>query len=541
MSQPWTKLYSPGLPESIEPQFTTAAEMVRDAFQRSPNAIAMRSFGCDLKWSDTDRLSGALAGGFTRLGVTAGDRVAICTQNIPQFPIAVFAAWRLGAVVVPINPMLKQRELEVILEDSGAMVAVCESSMADLFAKTFDGTVIATDPTTYAPELPADLYERRTEGPVHHYWDDLVSRKPLTVWTEVTPDEPAFLTYTSGTTGPPKGAINTHANVAFNAEVYRRWMQLDQSDSILTVAPLFHITGSIGHLALACRLPAPLILTYRFHPKVVEDLIERYRPTFTVGAITAFIALMNEPTARDRDWSSLKKIYSGGAPISPATVKEFESITGTYIHNIYGLTETTSPSHAVPLGTRAPVDPTSGALSVGVPVFDTIVEIIDENGDPLPAGQVGEIVTRGPQVVPGYWNKDEETERAIPGGALHTGDVGFMDQDGWFYLVDRKKDMIIASGYKVWPREVEDVLYMHPAVREAAVIGVADDYRGETVKAFVSLKASTVAEPDELIAHCKERMAAYKYPRIVEILDELPKTPTGKILRRELRSADPVQ
>jgi long-chain acyl-CoA synthetase len=217
-------------------------------------------------------------------------------------------------------------------------------------------------------------------------------------------------------------------------------------------------------------------------------------------------------------------------------VRAFQDAFGTYVHNIYGLTETTSPSHAVPFGAPAPVDEASGALSVGVPLFDTVVRIVGEDGEDLPVGEVGELVTSGPQVVPGYWGKPEETELALPGGALHTGDVGYMDERGWFYIVDRKKDQINAGGYKIWPREVEDVLYEHAAVREAAVVGVPDEYRGETVKAFVSLRPGRDATAEELIAFCRARMAAYKYPRLVEILDELPKTASGKLLRRELRN-----
>jgi len=216
-------------------------------------------------------------------------------------------------------------------------------------------------------------------------------------------------------------------------------------------------------------------------------------------------------------------------------VERFEREVGPYIHNVYGLTETTSPSHAVPFGRRAPVDPTSGALSVGVPVFNTVVRILDDAGNELPPGEVGEIATSGPMVVPGYWNRPDATERTLPGGELRTGDVGFMDSDGWFYLVDRKKDMIVASGYKVWPREVEDTLVRHPAVREAAVIGVPDAYRGETVWAYVSLRPGISATPEELTEFCRAELAAYKYPRHIEVLPDLPKTPTGKLLRRELR------
>ena len=281
---------------------------------------------------------------------------------------------------------------------------------------------------------------------------------------------------------------------------------------------------------------ATLVLTYRFDPEAAIETIRDEQVTFTVGSITVFIALMNAPNARRDALATLTKIYSGGAPIPPSTVTAFSGTFGQYIHNIYGLTETTSPSHAVPLGAQAPVDQASGALSVGVPVYNTVVRIVGEDGRDLPPGEVGELVTQGPQVVPGYWNKPGETARALPGGALHTGDVGYMDRDGWFYIVDRKKDQINVSGYKVWPREVEDVLYEHEAVREAAVVGVPDPYRGETVKAYVSLKPGRAVTPAELVAYGRQKLAAYKYPREVEILAELPKTVTGKLLRRELRA-----
>jgi long-chain acyl-CoA synthetase len=332
--------------------------------------------------------------------------------------------------------------------------------------------------------------------------------------------------------------MNTHRNVVFNSRAYQRWMDLTPEDSVLGVAPLFHITGLIAHVGVALLVPMPMVLGYRFEAATVLDMIERHRPTFTVGSITVFIALMNDPSCATRDLSSLTKVYSGGAPIAPTVVERFEHEVGAYIHNIYGLTETTSPSHGVPMGRRAPVDPTSGALSVGVPMFNTVVRVVGEDGQDVEPGEVGEFWTSGPQVVPGYWGKPDETAHALPGGELHTGDVGFMDDDGWYYVVDRKKDMIIAAGYKVWPREVEDVLYQHPAVLEAAVIGIPDEYRGETVKAFVSLRAGQDVSEADLIAFCKERMAAYKYPRSIELVSELPKTVTGKILRRELRAAE---
>jgi long-chain acyl-CoA synthetase len=285
----------------------------------------------------------------------------------------------------------------------------------------------------------------------------------------------------------------------------------------------------------------PLVLGFRFHPRVFAELAARHRPTFTIGAITAFIAWLDEPTATRERLESLTKVLSGGAPIAPAVAERWEREQGSRIHTAYGLTETTSPSHLVPLGARAPVDPVFGALSIGRPVRDTSVRILTDEGSDGAAGEIGELLIRGPQVVPGYWRRPDESALAMPGGELRTGDVGFVDDAGWHYLVDRRKDMIIASGYKVWPREVEDVLAAHPAVREVAVVGVPDDYRGETVKAVVSLRAGMVVDGDALIGSARQRLPANQVPRVIDVLDELPKTASGKILRRELRDATQPQ
>jgi long-chain acyl-CoA synthetase len=282
-----------------------------------------------------------------------------------------------------------------------------------------------------------------------------------------------------------------------------------------------------------------VVLFHRFDPGETLRLIEKWRATITVASITVYIALMNHPDVKTRNLSSFVKAYSGGAPVSEAIVNQFEKLTGLYLYNVYGMTETNSPSHITPWKKRAPVDKESGALSVGVPVPNCVMKIMDlEDGTAeMPPGEVGEIVDSGPIVIPGYWQKPEETRHAIRNGWLYTGDVGKMDKDGWFYVVDRKKDMIVASGYKVWPRDVEDVIYQHPAVKETAVVGVPDPYRGETVKAFVAIKEGMEnrVNPEEIMAFCKERMAAYKYPRQVEIVSEIPKTLTGKFLRRTLR------
>ncbi|MBT2276274.1 class I adenylate-forming enzyme family protein, partial [Rhodococcus qingshengii] len=359
-------------------------------------------------------------------------------------------------------------------------------------------------------------------------------RKPPRV--QCNPEDLAVLMYTSGTTGQPKGAMITHRSLAFASQTYRDWIGIGPKDRILGVAPLFHITGLVGHVGAGLLTGAAVVLNHRFEPAVLLELIREHRPTFTVGSITVFNNLASRPDISPDDFSSLRAVFSGGAPIAPALRDFIRERTGILLHNFYGMTETTSPAIGVPLGNIGRVDPISGALSIGVPVFNTTARIVDDNRQELPPGEIGEIAISGPQVITAYWERPDESAKKIISGEIATGDVGFMDDDGWFYLVDRKSDMIIASGYKVWPREVEDVLYSHPAVREAAVVGVPDPYRGETVKAFISLKAGIDCTAEEIINFCKAQMAAYKYPRQVQFFAELPKASTGKILRRELRS-----
>jgi len=543
--RPWLRLYQPGKPADITPEHSDALSMWHSGLAAGADRPFLHYFDTPVTAATVEAESDALAAAFAARGVGRGDRIALFLQNMPQFVVGILAAWKLGAIAVPVNPMLKERELRYVLRDCGARAIV---SLQDLWnsvaSKAVEGTAVETMMTTSpldylggqgVPPVLQGHSRQATPGAADlaEVVREHLGARPAPV--TLGPSDVALLTYTSGTTGEPKGAMNTHGNVTFNATVYREWMSLTPADIVLAGAPLFHITGLIGHLGVAMLVPMPLVLGYRFEPATINRLVERYRCTFTVMAITAFTAMANDQTIRECDLSSLTKAYSGGAPIAPSIVERFEREVGLYIHNIYGLTETTSPSHGVPFGRRAPVDSASGALSVGVPVFNTVARIVDDEGNDLPPGEIGEIVTSGPMVVPGYWNRPDATEKTLPGGELHTGDVGFMDPDGWFYLVDRKKDMIVAAGYKVWPREVEDTLLRHPAVREAAVVGVPDEYRGETVWAYVSLRPGAQATPGELAAFCREQMAAYKYPRRIEVLPDLPKTPTGKLLRRELR------
>ena len=545
--KPWLALYGEGQPASITPEHDTLLAVFEATLTATPDAVAIRYFDGTLTFADLDVASDALAVGLLGAGFAHGDRMGLYVQNDPAFVIGLLGAWKAGGSAVAINPMNKSAELTYLLADSGATALLCLDELYDTVAKGVieaGETKVQTVVTCSGLDHQTRGDQRLFEGTVKAHPEGTLDLGELVAThageqpppVQLTGDDIGVLTYTSGTTGRPKGAMNTHSTMVFNACTYREWMSLGPQDSVLGVAPLFHITGLIGHVAIAMLVGCPLVLAHRFHPDVVLEAIREHRPTFTVGAIAVFIALGNATGAGREDFTSLRAVYSGGAPIAPAVTDQLEEKLGVYVHNIYGLTETNSPSHGVPFGVKAPVDENSGALSVGVPVYDTVVRVLGEDGEEVPVGEVGEFATSGPQVVPGYWERPDATAESIPGGELRTGDVGFMDASGWFFLVDRKKDMINAAGYKVWPREVEDVLYGHPAVREAAVVGIPDEKRGETVKAYVSLKPGASVTPEEVIAWSKERMAAYKYPRYVEVVDELPKTTTGKILRRELRA-----
>ena len=552
-NRPWLKNYPEWVPHDLDLTFHTAlSDFVRSAEQK-PDAPAVLYFDHSLSYGALDRYSNSLCAAFKDLGVEKGDRIILVLQNVPQFLIAAYGAWKLGGIVVPLNPMYKEKELSYFCRDSGAKIFVAlEETAAGLDLGFLKQTPVQEVITTSAldllpegaqpPEMLRGLSKQRFPGTLdmldllYRYRNEGVDGPNL------AREDIAYLTYTSGTTGPPKGAMNTHGNIAFNARVYQAMQKIDDRDVVLGVAPLFHVTGEVAHLALAALAGIPVVLSYRFDPQETLRLIEKWRVTVTVASITVYIALMNHHDIKTRDLSCFVKAYSGGAPVSEATVNQFETLTGLYLYNVYGMTETNSPSHITPWQKRAPVDKESGALSVGVPVPNCVMKIMDleEGTTEVAPGEVGEIVDSGPIVIPGYWQKPEETRHAIRNGWLYTGDVGKMDQDGWFYVVDRKKDMIVASGYKVWPRDVEDVIYQHPAVKESAVVGVPDPYRGETVKAFVALKQGMEnrVSPEEIMAFCKERMAAYKYPRLVEIVPEIPKTLTGKFLRRTLREKD---
>ncbi|MFB7056808.1 class I adenylate-forming enzyme family protein [Streptomyces vinaceus] len=571
-AKPWLGLLSPAQRAPVSPP-PSLLHAFRAAVARAPGRTALAYFDGRVGYAETDALSDSVAGHLAAHGIGRGDRVAVMLQNTPHFVLAVLAAWKAGAVVVPLNPMYKAGEIGHILRDSGAAALVCDGrTWAAYGAGAARGTAVRTvltasdrdfqtrdDPRVFAPAEPgataeAALAEAASAeaAPVEAASEEAsaASGDPLTPadLTAVArrghpaPPDPgltaadtALISYTSGTSGTPKGAMNPHGALTHNAVRQVTGHPLPEGATYFALAPLFHITGMVCELGACFANAGTLVLAHRFEAGVVLDAFLAHRPAYAVGPATAFMALAAHPEATADHFSSFQVLSSGGAPLPPALVERLRAAYGFYLRNGYGLTECTAPCASVPVHLEAPVDPASGTLSVGLPGADTLVRILDEHGAELPFGETGEIAVRGPQVVPGYWGLPADTAKAFPDGELRTGDVGFMDADGWLYVVDRKKDMINASGFKVWPREVEDVLYTHPAVREAAVVGVPDPYRGESVKAYVSLRPGTSAEPQELSAYCAARIAAYKYPREVEILPVLPKTTSGKILRRELR------
>jgi long-chain acyl-CoA synthetase len=543
--RPWLGLYAAGVDPDATPAHATIPQAWAARVVSGPDRTAVRYFDGSLTARQLDDLSDALATGLaTRHGVRYGDRVGAYLQNTSHYPVVMLALWKLGAIAVPLNPMYRGAELRRLVDDSACVGIVVSDRVVDEVTRTLaagsvrfvlgssDRAHQTRDDERVFGQLPP--HQPCPDGTVDELIDEYAGQSPEV--PELTGSDVAFITYTSGTTGPPKGALNSHTNFLHSVANYTRWVDLAPGDVVLAIAPMFHITGMVLNAGLSLLSDTTLVLTHRFNAAVVVEAIREHGVTFTIGSITAFNAFIGLPDAGPADFASIKTLYSGGAPIPPATITRFRERFGPYLHNVWGMTETTAAGIAVPRGREAPVHAASGTLSIGVPMQNVHARVIAPDGSALAPGEEGELEFWAPQVVSGYWQNSAATDATFPGGRLRTGDVAVMDDDGWIYLVDRLKDLINTSGFKVWPREVEDVLYEHPAVFEAAVVGEPDDYRGETVVAYVSLKQGAGATADELIAFGRERLAAYKRPRRVYLVDDLPKTATGKIRRRELRT-----
>ena len=443
-------------------------------------------------------------------GIRPGDRVGLMMPNVPEFAMAYYGILRAGAVVVPMNTLLKQREVAFYLRDAGARLLVAWDGLVEAArgAAVAEADLVTVEPGAFRTQLAA-IYPNA----------EVVQRAA---------DDTAVILYTSGTTGTPKGAELTHFNLAANVEVTRSLLQVDEHDVIFGALPLFHSFGQTCGLNTAVRTGGCLTLLPRFDPSEALTMLARDNVTIFEGVPTMYAAMMNHPGAAQTDSSGLRRCVSGAAALPLGVLKGFEQTFGCVILEGYGLSETSPVASFNPPERRTPG-------SIGIPVPGVEMAVVGEDSTPLPVGEVGEIVIRGHNVMKGYWNRPDATAAAIVDGWFHTGDLAKVDADGYFFIVDRAKDMIIRGGYNVYPREIEEVLYEHPAVREAAVIGLADDYLGEEVAAVISLRAGATATPDELVGYVKDRVAAYKYPRRLWIVDDdLPKGATGKILKRQI-------
>jgi len=542
----WFKFWPEGVPRSIDYPKITLGEALRESAKTFPDNAAIIFLGRRITYRELDELVDRFATALQGLGVKKGDRVGIFLPNIPQFVIAFYGALRAGAICVSCSPLYKARELEHQLNDGGVETLVGMDTLYPIVQEIRDKTklrnVITTSPRDYLSPLLRLLAPLK--GVKSHKCpgalDFLTLMKehgPNPKAVDVKPEDLALLQYTGGTTGVPKGAMITHRNLVVNARQCEAELPIRRGVDIhVCVLPLFHIFGmTTGMNAPVLTATSMLMIPDPRDPKGILSAISKHKATVFCSVPTMYVALINRPDIAKYDLTSTRACISGAAPLPVEVQKRFVQISGARLVEGYGLTETSPCTHANPLD-----DPKKNRPgSIGIPFPDTDAKIVDlETGTKdLKPNEVGELVIKGPQVMQGYWNKPDETANALRNGWFYTGDIAKMDEDGYFYIVDRKKDMIDVSGLKVWPREVEEVLYEHPAISEAAVLGVPDAYRGETVKAYVILKPGyegKVTEED-IIKFCKDRIATYKAPRSVEFRTSLPKTLVGKILRRTLR------
>jgi long-chain acyl-CoA synthetase len=501
------------------------ATMLRESATANPDKPLVHINDLSFTYAQVDEISGRLATSLLGLGLERGDKVAVQLPNLPQFLFTYFGILKAGLVMVPLNPLLRAPEIAYHLENSDATVLVTFEMFADEAVK---GAEQVGGITTYVVNLPGN--DQRPEGTKHY--DELYFADDTREIVPTEADDTAVLLYTSGTTGKPKGAELTHFNLYMNCTVAGELFGFRDDDVGVAVLPLFHVFGLSSVLNTSVRYGGTIVLIPRFELEPVVEAVERHRCTIFSGVPTMYFGLLNMDTS-GKDLSSLRVGVSGGAAIPGEVIRAFEEkFPGCVVLEGYGLSESTSTTTFNVNAEKRKV------LSIGKPVWGVQVQVVDGEDKPLPPGQdnVGEIVIRGHNIMKGYYKNPEATAEAFRGGWFHTGDLAYADDDGYLFIVDRKKDLVIRGGYNVYPREVEEVLYAHPGIAEAAVIGRPDDKLGEEVVAIIAPKPGADLDTDEVIAYCKERMAAYKYPREVRLVDELPKGPTGKILKKELRA-----
>jgi long-chain acyl-CoA synthetase len=494
------------------------ATILTESAQRHPDRVAIKLDDIELTYRLLEGASTHIAGLLHERGFSVSDRVGIMLPNVPYFPVCYYGILRAGGVVVPMNVLLKRREVAFYLRDSGARVLFAWHGFAE------DAQAGAGDAGAKCVIVEPGQFER-TVG----------EAEARTEVVERAQDDTAVILYTSGTTGTPKGAELSHANLLGNCETARSLFDLESERVTLGALPLFHSFGQTCAMNATIKGGGTLTLLPRFDPTKALEIIERDGVNVFEGVPTMYGAILHAPERERFDASSLEMCASGGAAMPVELLRGFENAFGCKVLEGYGLSETS------PVASFNHPDRERKAGSIGTPIRDVEMKVVDEDDNELPAGEVGEIVIRGPNVMKGYWNRADATEEVLRGGWLHTGDMAKVDDDGYFFIVDRKKDMIIRGGYNVYPREIEEVLYEHPAVREAAVVGVPDEELGEEIGAAVVLKDGADASAEELREHVRSQVAAYKYPRVIWFVEDLPKGPTGKILKREIAIPEVAQ
>ncbi|MDO0824578.1 long-chain-fatty-acid--CoA ligase [Desulfosporosinus nitroreducens] len=549
---PWTNHYDLEVPITLNYPTVRLDELFHRSVKDHSEAIALIFFGREIRYKQLGHWVNSLAGAMQEMGIHQGDRIGLLLPNCPQYVMSYYAILSIGAVVVPVNPLSTESELLHIFRDGLIRVVISLDLLAGRLENVRDtchnsGEHHILEHTFYTSlnefmPLPIKLLyplsrklsaETKARLPQCKWLKHLLQQESqpiIPINIDLTQDI-ALLIYTGGTTGKPKGVMLSHKALVANAAQGASWVQMRKDDRLLAVLPIFHGFG------MSVCMNAPLIsgsscvLIPRFNGDDILKGIHRFNPTLFAGVPTMYIGLINHPRLARYNLSSLRGCFVGAAPLAPEIKRQFEELTQSRLMEGYGLTE------AVTALCANPYNGVNKAGSIGIPFADVIMQVRDiETGEKLLLPlEIGEIVLTGPEIMLGYYNQPQETSSAIRDGWLYTGDIGYMDEEGYFYIVDRKKDMIITGGFNVYPREVEDVLYQHPAVKEACVIGIPDDYKGERVKAFITLKTDVMVEEQEIITFCRQHLLPYKAPQLVEIRPDLPMTAIGKILKRTLR------
>jgi len=545
-SRPWLKHYDPQVPPHLAYPRIPLYRILDETAAKHPTSPCTNFFGKKLTYHQIKQLSDRFAASIRRMGIQKGDRVVLLLPNSPQFIVAYYALLKAGAVIVPLNPLSAERELEFYLTDSEAEVAITIplflSKVASLVGKTPLKHIVYSRLSDFLPfplSLVQGFRERRlvrgVRGAALVDFKELLKQETGPDWSPepIQPEEMAVLIYSGGTTGIAKGIMLSHFNFVANAHQIIAWGNLTNEQGLLAVLPLFHGFGMSVTMNSAILAGGEITLVPRFNAKQVAKTIQKRKPSFFIGVPTMFVQLSNLPDIHRYDFSSLRGIFVGAAPLTKAIKDDFEKKTGGRMIEGYGLTE------AVTAIMANPYKGTHKLASIGIPFSDVDMKIVSlGDGHTLPPGELGEIALRSPTVMLGYYKNPEETQKTIVDGWLHTGDIGYLDEDGYFYITDRKKELIIVGGFNVFPREIDELIYQHPKVKEGITVGVPDPRKGERIKVYVVLKAGETATQEEFIAYFKERLTPYKVPSEVEFRTELPKSMIGKILRRALREEE---